>query len=190
MKAIDTLANSTLMQRLIQAPEANVRALASSVETTAKSAADVLSNVVVYMPLFTLHNERHVLNVIGWIESLLGSEGIAVLSPLECALCILAAYTHDLGMTLSSSESADLPDSQDYLRFLDRFLEERQLSQTQAAKLLGVDQPKVSQIYRGRLDDFSLERLMRFLTALHRDIRIVIDDKPRRGRGRVIVEAA
>jgi hypothetical protein len=31
---------------------------------------------------------------------------------------------------------------------------------------------------------------MRFLTALHRDIRIVIEDKPRRRRGRVIVEAA
>ena len=47
-----------------------------------------------------------------------------------------------------------------------------------------------SLIYRGRLDDFSVERLMRFLTALHRDIRIVVGDKPRRGRGRVIVEAA
>jgi predicted XRE-type DNA-binding protein len=71
-----------------------------------------------------------------------------------------------------------------------QILEGRQLTQAQAAKLLSVDQPKVSQIYRGRLDDFSIERLMRFLTALHRDIRIVIDDKPRRGRGRVIVEAA
>ena len=71
-----------------------------------------------------------------------------------------------------------------------QILEERKLSQTQAAKVLGVDQPKVSLIYRGRLDDFSVERLMRFLTALHRDIRIVVGDKPRRGRGRVIVEAA
>ena len=69
-------------------------------------------------------------------------------------------------------------------------LEERTLSQTQAAKLLGIDQPKVSLIYRGRLDDFSVERLMRFLTALHRDIRIVVGEKFRRGRGRVIVEAA
>ncbi len=43
---------------------------------------------------------------------------------------------------------------------------------------------------RGRLDDFSVERLMRFLTALHRDIRIVVDEKPRRDRGRMIVEAA
>jgi hypothetical protein len=38
--------------------------------------------------------------------------------------------------------------------------------------------------------DFSLERLMRFLTALHQDVRIVVEEKPRRGRGRVIVEAA
>ncbi len=71
-----------------------------------------------------------------------------------------------------------------------QILEERKVSQTQAAKLLGVDQPKVSLIYRCRLDDFSIERLMRFLTALHRDVRIVVGDKPRRGRGRVIVEAA
>jgi predicted XRE-type DNA-binding protein len=69
-------------------------------------------------------------------------------------------------------------------------LEERKLNQTQAAKVLGVDQPKISLIYRGRLDNFSVERLMRFLTALHRDVRIVIGDKPRRARGRVIVEAA
>ncbi len=71
-----------------------------------------------------------------------------------------------------------------------QILEEGKLSQMQAAKVLGVDQPKVSLIYHGRLDDFSVERLMRLLTALHRDIRIVIGDKPRRGRGRVIVEAA
>ena len=71
-----------------------------------------------------------------------------------------------------------------------QILEQQKLNQTRAARLLGVDQPKVSQIYRGRLDDFSLERLMRFLTALHQDIRIVVEEKPRRGRGRVIVEAA
>ena len=71
-----------------------------------------------------------------------------------------------------------------------QILEGRKLTQTQAAKLLDIDQPKVSQIYRGRLDDFSLERLMRFLTVLHRDIRIVVEEKPRRRRGRVLVEAA
>lgn len=70
-----------------------------------------------------------------------------------------------------------------------QILEERKLTQTQAANVLGIDQPKVSQVYRGRLDDFSIERLMRFLTALHRDVRIIIDEKPRRRRGKVTVEA-
>jgi predicted XRE-type DNA-binding protein len=71
-----------------------------------------------------------------------------------------------------------------------QILEGLKLTQTQAAELLGVDQPKVSQIYRGRLDDFSVERLMRLITTLHRDIRIIVEKKPRRRRGRVIVEAA
>jgi predicted XRE-type DNA-binding protein len=71
-----------------------------------------------------------------------------------------------------------------------QILEKRKLTQTQAAKLLGADLPKVSQIYRGRLDDFSLERLPRLPTKLHRDVRIIVADKPRRGWGRVTVEAA
>jgi len=69
-------------------------------------------------------------------------------------------------------------------------VESRKLTQTQAAKILGVDQPKVSLIYRGRLDDFSIERLMRFLTALGHDLRITVEAKARRRRGRLIVEAA
>ena len=68
-------------------------------------------------------------------------------------------------------------------------LEERKLTQSAAAKLLGVDQPKVSLIYRGRLEDFSIERLMRLLNLLHLDIRITVDSTPRRRRGKMIVGA-
>lgn len=68
-------------------------------------------------------------------------------------------------------------------------LEERELTQAQAAKLLGVDQPKVSLIYRGRLEDFSIERLMRLLNALHRDVKIIVESTPLRRRGRMIVGA-
>lgn len=66
----------------------------------------------------------------------------------------------------------------------------RGLTQGAAAKLLGVGQPRVSTLFHGRIRQFSIERLMRFLTAFHRDLRIVIEEKPRRRRGRVIVEAA
>ena len=48
----------------------------------------------------------------------------------------------------------------------------RKLTQVQAGKLLGVDQPKVSALMRGRLTDFSIERLLRFLLLLGQDIHI------------------
>ena len=71
-----------------------------------------------------------------------------------------------------------------------RIIRSRKLTQTAAAKALDVDQPKVSALFRGRLREFSIERLVRFLNALHRDVRIVVGEKPQRRRGRVIVEAA
>jgi predicted XRE-type DNA-binding protein len=56
-------------------------------------------------------------------------------------------------------------------------ISERGLSQRKAAAVLGVDQPKVSALVRGRLEGFSLGRLFRFLNALDRDVEIII--KPR-----------
>lgn len=55
-----------------------------------------------------------------------------------------------------------------------QILGERKLTQKQAAALLGIDQPKISALLRGRLDGFSSDRLFRFLNALNRDIEIVI----------------
>jgi predicted XRE-type DNA-binding protein len=55
----------------------------------------------------------------------------------------------------------------------------RKLTQAAAAEILGMDQPKVSALLRGRLAGFSTDRLLRFLTALGRDVEIVI--RPRRG---------
>lgn len=69
-------------------------------------------------------------------------------------------------------------------------LRERRFTQIQAGKILGVDQPKISALYRGHFERFSLERLIRFLNALRRDVRIVIEAKTRRRKGKMIVEAA
>jgi predicted XRE-type DNA-binding protein len=55
-----------------------------------------------------------------------------------------------------------------------RTIEERDLTQAQAAALLGVDQPKISALVRGRLAGFSLERLYRFLNALGKEVEIVV----------------
>lgn len=65
----------------------------------------------------------------------------------------------------------------------------RRLKQAEAGVLLGLPQPKVSQLVNYRLDGFSVERLMGFLTRLDRDVEIVI--RPRRddGAGHVSVHA-
>lgn len=51
---------------------------------------------------------------------------------------------------------------------------ERNLTQTEAAEILGINQPKVSALIRGNLDGFSSDRLFKFLNLLDRDIEIVI----------------
>jgi len=57
-------------------------------------------------------------------------------------------------------------------------ISERKLTQARTAAILGVDQPKVSALIRGKLDGFSTDRLFRFLNALGQDVEIVV--RPRR----------
>jgi predicted XRE-type DNA-binding protein len=65
----------------------------------------------------------------------------------------------------------------------------RRLSQVQAAEVLGTTQPKVSNLINGRLQGFSMERLLRFLNAFDRDVQIVIKPRSRtRRRARFTVE--
>src|ERR1700730_7344818 len=65
---------------------------------------------------------------------------------------------------------------------LNQVLAERKLTQAEAAKVLGVTQPKVSALAHYKLAGFSVERLMTLLTALDQDIEIVIKRKPRSRR--------
>ena len=74
---------------------------------------------------------------------------------------------------------------------LNQILEERKLSQAEAANVLGVAQPKVSALRHYKLAGFSVERLLNLLTALDQDIDIVIKRKPRSRRpARISVVAA
>ncbi len=58
-------------------------------------------------------------------------------------------------------------------------IEERGLTQAQAAKILGIEQPQVSALKNGRLEGFSIKRLFLFLRQLDRDIEIVIRERPK-----------
>ena len=62
---------------------------------------------------------------------------------------------------------------------LNRIIKDQALKQVDAARLLGVPQPKVSALVNYRLDGFSVEKLMAFIVALGRDVEIIV--RPRRG---------
>jgi predicted XRE-type DNA-binding protein len=66
-------------------------------------------------------------------------------------------------------------------------IKKKRLTQTQAAKILSISQPKLSELLSGRFRGYSVERLMHFLNELGQDIDIIVKSKPRNRRARVNV---
>ncbi len=94
---------------------------------------------------------------------------------------------HDIPVQVSSGNVfADLgrPDAEEALarvrlaQQIAAVIERKDLSQSDAAALMGLDQPKVSALVRGRLSGFSTDRLFRCLMSLGQDVDIVVRDKP------------
>ena len=91
-----------------------------------------------------------------------------------------------------------LPDAEDMLLKsqivveLHRLIKERKLTQTAAARRIGIGQPDLSNVLRGRFRGYSAERLMRMLTAFDQDVEITV--RPRRRKtgegGRITFGAA
>lgn len=81
-------------------------------------------------------------------------------------------------------EILDIPNAADELARVDLAsaitleIRRRGLTQTQAAKILGVKQPDVSAIMNARIDGFSQERLERLLNALDMEVRIQVGPRP------------
>ena len=74
---------------------------------------------------------------------------------------------------------------------LNTVVDAQRLTQEAAAVRLGLNQPKVSALRNYKLEGFSVERLMTLLTALDRDVDIVIRKKPKsRPAARISVVAA
>jgi predicted XRE-type DNA-binding protein len=55
-----------------------------------------------------------------------------------------------------------------------RLIKDRGLTQAEAGAILGIKQPHVSGLMRGQSGNFSVERLMDFLTALGQDVEITV----------------
>jgi len=63
---------------------------------------------------------------------------------------------------------------------IDKEIKKKKLTQTKAAKILGISQPKLSELLRGHFRGYSVERLIHFLTELGKDVDIVIRPKKTR----------
>lgn len=69
---------------------------------------------------------------------------------------------------------------------IERIIKTRKLTQVEAAKIIGISQPKISALFRRKLNGFSVERLIHFLNALGQDIDIIVKPKPRKRKEAVI----
>lgn len=86
-------------------------------------------------------------------------------------------YTRSSGNVFADLE---LPDAEERLlkaqlaAQIRRFIEEKGWTQSKAAEVIGLDQPKVSNLLRGRLAGFSVDRLLNILNRLGHNIEVRI----------------
>ena len=71
-----------------------------------------------------------------------------------------------------------------------RLTKERELTQADAGKRMGISQPEVSRMFKGNFREYSIERLMEFLTSFDRDVEIVVRPHRKGGKtGRITFHA-
>ena len=67
----------------------------------------------------------------------------------------------------------------------------RKLTQTRAGEVMGISQPEVSRLFKGHFREYSVERLMGFLTAFEQDVEIVVRPHSKAGEaGRIAFKPA
>lgn len=64
-----------------------------------------------------------------------------------------------------------------------RLKTERKLTQAEAGALMGISQPEVSRLFKGTFREYSVDRLVAFLTAFDHDVEIVSRPRTRRRGG-------
>ncbi len=90
---------------------------------------------------------------------------------------------------LGFANADDLAIETELLRRIIAIIRARKLSQRAAARVLGIDQPKVCALMNGKTRGYSISRMIRFLAALDQDVEIRIRPKPR-SRLRAVVRVA
>ena len=90
--------------------------------------------------------------------------------------------------TDSAFHALGLPDAEDLqlraelLKYITRIINDRDLTQSKAGALMGMDQPRVSALLNGKITLFSTDRLLRALSDLGQDIEVrIVPSADRKG---------
>ena len=81
----------------------------------------------------------------------------------------------DLGFDQTEAENLKIRAS--LMRAIENYISENKLTQATAARLMGVSQPRVSDLITGKIDKFTIDMLVNMLSRAHVSISIVIDDR-------------
>lgn len=92
----------------------------------------------------------------------------------------------DIGLHYGEEDMAKIS----IARIIASMINQKNITQSEAADLIGIDQPKVSMLLRGKLDAFSIERLLSFLVRLGSTVDINISSSLSSPPGRINVRAA
>ena len=89
---------------------------------------------------------------------------------------------HALGL----ADADDLQLRADLMQSVGRIIADRRLTQTQAGKLMDMDQPRVSALLNGKIALFSTDRLLRALSDLGQDVEVhIVPSTASKGRLRL-----
>jgi len=86
----------------------------------------------------------------------------------------------DLGFT--PAEAAEMTAKSSLIDAIGETIERRKLTQIEAARLCGTDQPTLSKVLRGRMESVTIDRLAAWLTALGRTVEIRVRPYDRRAK--------
>lgn len=81
----------------------------------------------------------------------------------------------DLGFDDAEAENLKIRAS--LMRAIEKYIAEHKLTQATAARLMGVSQPRISDLITGKIDKFTIDMLVNMLAKAHVSIALVIDDK-------------
>ena len=81
----------------------------------------------------------------------------------------------DLGFP--EAKSVNLLERAELMMTIEKAIKEKGLTQSEAAKLLGVSQPRLSDLYKGKLEKFTIDMLVKWLSKLGKQVTISVTDQ-------------